>query len=485
MDNKITHPEYFTGIWKRFLVIGVILFSFVAIIPNAEANGIFIEMIILGGFLILIPLLAVIITIEATIVKQGFNIQFKQAFFIMLWANVISTLAGIPTAVFSFLIYQSIIGEDLSRFILRFRIAAALSVLIYLAVTILVELLVVFWRNKKIQIQVSAKKALTAVLAANALTYLFVVPYYAFFGAPYTNIRESTASSEWAKKPTTEIYYIDSQTKYLCKINSDGTAKQVVIPQEVKQYGIMPENGLFLYLDSAYMMTLYNQNTNETLKIIQSDAYVFGDYFSFSPNGKWVVMLSFGKPDKSYTVYLYEAGKGLVTSEEKTESKNHYLGAGVLWSKKENKFVVKNYEKTVFTVSEEGKLSSEPYNPYNKDIELAKIFSFSPKFGFSPRIIMSSYPKKDESDVLNAYASWMHFKVRSKRSDHNIVMLRMPRTIRDIAILPNNEEVVFQHGNSIYLLDVQKRRVGKITDGGDFVILSDKYSCKKEFEKGM
>jgi hypothetical protein len=215
----------------------------------AKADGINVEVVAVAGVVVLVPLLAFEVLVEAIFLAVGLKFPYRKVLLLALGANLASLVAGIPVKIFNAWMYSAILPHELAPYFRQYPWAVLLGTTIYFVVTVAIELVVVArWRRRR-EALVSLSRAAVAVFLANAATYAVLAPLHYFATRPTSDIREFTDDSRWARRPVTTLYYVEPGSGNLCSIGTDGQGRQVLVPDMVKDYQFRSDLSWFLYRD--------------------------------------------------------------------------------------------------------------------------------------------------------------------------------------------------------------------------------------------
>jgi hypothetical protein len=115
-------------------------------------------MVALDGLIMLVPLLAFEIFVEALVLKGAWGLPYARLCKFTILANILSLLAGIPTEFLNSLIDAKLLPVDIPGYFARYLFVTAIDSTVYFAVTLLVEGAYAFrWlRRQKITISTAS-----------------------------------------------------------------------------------------------------------------------------------------------------------------------------------------------------------------------------------------------------------------------------------------------------------------------------------------
>ena len=91
------------------------------------------------GLMVLVPLMAFEVFLEAFVLKLTWKVAFRSLCVFTLVANLLSLAAGIPTKILNAFFYGAFLPEDLPGFFATYPLAVCIGTLFYFAVTVAVE----------------------------------------------------------------------------------------------------------------------------------------------------------------------------------------------------------------------------------------------------------------------------------------------------------------------------------------------------------
>jgi len=114
------------------------------------ADAIDIPIVLFFGIIVLVPLIAFEVFIEALVLKRIWHLPYGELCTFTFFANFWSLLAGIPTKVLNAFLYAHLLPDDIPGYFAQYTFAVAIGSLVYFAVTLLVEGAYAFrWQRRK------------------------------------------------------------------------------------------------------------------------------------------------------------------------------------------------------------------------------------------------------------------------------------------------------------------------------------------------
>lgn len=450
------------------------------------ANGIDLPLLLIWGTIVLLPLMVFQVGVESVILSRRWQMGLRELLRCVLLANCWSLLAGIPVKLFNAWLYSLMLPADLAGFFARYPFALFLGTVVYFVVTWLVESRYLLkWLERQEHTSIRSRVR-SAVLLANLATYSVLGPVHYFATRPVHNIREFTMDTRWASQPPAQIIYVDTQTKHLKSVHSDGSRPDTIVPLPVVDYQLSSDLNLCVFRGPDGFLHLYRRDTGEQSLIWKAKERFLMEQVAFSPTGRFVAWFS-------------ESAQRLEVNDLQSSNRWTHALTGdnmrtrVAWSVEESKFLISTSGKSMLmqVTPESGlqelEVSSKDLSPllavygrvgssgyrssahewgpvYETDVHAdLKAWTF-PSFTSSFRI----YRTNDASTrvvSLSVNPGLLHFPHYDFRFDHP-------------SFLANGRECLFETKNDIYLLDIERRRVGPVAHGHSFILLASRYSKK-------
>jgi hypothetical protein len=239
------------------------------------ADGIDLPLLMLWGFGAVVPLTLLVSFIEAAVLEKLTKIPLRKSFLRVVWANVLSTLAGVFVYNFQPLILyglHSCTRIDLAQFYLP---AALALILLYYGVSVLVEGWVLTRSKFVAATAVNRRQLWRGVLWANAASYLVVGPLFYFGTRPeypgVTLVKDAAAVTSSEET----VYYCRAGDEFLCSIAANGANQRVLVPFPVRDFVVSanqesfayrgPDNNLYYYRNGLAQPSLVWTTSQEFL----------------------------------------------------------------------------------------------------------------------------------------------------------------------------------------------------------------------------
>jgi hypothetical protein len=447
---------------------------------TARADGIEFGFVAIAGIAILVPLTAFVVLVEGIFIAIGLRIPYRRCLAPVLAANLASLGAGIPVKIFNAWMYSRILPHPLAPYFRWYPLAILLGTTIYFLVTLIVEyFLIAGWCRKNV-VPVSLGRIALFVFIANAASYAVLAPLHYIATRPIHDIREFTDDSRWAHSPPVRFYYV-SNNGQLCSVMTNGRDTQVVVPDVVRDYQYLPDQNAFLYRNGVNNLCLFRESDKKPLLCWSTNQRFMMEQVAFSPNGKTVAYLSRTDPRKPYELLLYDVESGQRTSTGIITDKDAH-DPEIAWSDRPFTLFLKN-GRNVETITLDRNMSATRAKATSSNSTLSRVygrFSNGHWWGGGDWGAFLSHDQAPglEADTMPGLGSNLRVKVgeTSFVLADNPGLLKLPhRGFNDVCFLENGKELIFDDYHDIYLLDVSKRKVGRISDGSKFILLTPKY----------
>ena len=428
------------------------------------ADAIDIPIVLLGGMIVLIPLLTFEVFVEALILKKVWKLPYRNLCTLTFFANCWSLLAGIPTKILNTFVAVSFVPEEIPGFIARYPTAIAVGSLIYFAVTVLVEAAYAFrWRRKK-QLTLSRRQIWRGMLLANLATYAVLAPLSYYGMKPYTAIREFRHDTRWTAHPNATVLFVSQPHGFLNSIHADGSAQAILVPVPMTDYLISSNLDMCLFCGTNGSLYFYQKGFDDA-QLIRNTAERFNfRHAAFSPSGQHVAFVS----ENEESIELVDTQSRIQTTIPMPNFKLYE--SSLAWSPKEDEFFIagfQNKSRLKITIQPDGKTVTDSLPGTN-----------------APETLSCYGAVDGTSDIcgdLKAY-TWLGLDsglvIRREGQQTNSIVL-------DVAVRPGwlhlsgfffdgaefldgCNECLCEANGYIYVLDIPEKRLGTLVRGTRF-----------------
>lgn len=447
------------------------------------ADAINLPLVLLFGIGVLIPLLAFQVVVEGAILARFWRIPFRGLARCVFVANCWSLVAGLPVKIFNAWLYSWLLPADLAGFFAYYPYAVGLGTLIYFLVTCLVETgYVMKWLARE-EHSVSRSRIWLGVLIANLATYVVLAPVHYWATRPIHDIQEFTTDTAWASQPVTQILYVDTATQHLKTIRSDGSKPETVVPLPVVDYQVSADLNLCLFRAPDGNLYLYRREAATAQRVWKTKTRYFMENVAFSPSGRFVAWFD---PDTRVleVTELQSAGHWSATLA-KPETTTQ-----IAWTTNDSQLVFSSRTQKIWLriTPDLGleELASQP----EALPSLAQVYG---RVGGSHRFSGQNWGQAYSTDELDELKVWAlpglgaSMRIyRANRPSAGLVKLavnpgllhlsRYDFTFTHPRFLAAGRECLFETSTDIYLLDLERKRIGRVVAGHSYSLLNPRYA---------
>lgn len=464
------------------------------------ADAIDIPYVVGFGLVVLVPLMLFEVGIEALVLSKVWRLPYGNLCRYSFVANCWSLVAGIPTKILNAFLYgEVLLPQDMPGFFARYPFAVAIGSLIYFVVTLLVEGAYAFRWLRLNQFVLVRHQIWRGVILANIASYAVLAPLHYHLTKPINDIRAFTTDARWSSHPTTKIIFTDAVNGYLKAVNIDGSAAETIMPVAARDYLVSTDLNICLFRGKDGNLYLYRRDLGQTNLIWQTDAHFRMDQVAFSPSADRVAFVI----EKGKYVEAVDVKTGERVRESFPDADSFFYDISLAWSKEEAKFYVSSDKKHFIvtlqpkshlmielpnnTGAPEWNLTMKAINDTNNLDILTCYGRISHGGWWSSGGDWGASFDEDKCDGLSARSEpGLGSGLRIYREDQkrspvltvavNPGLLHLASFyFEDVALLEGCGECLFQANDYIYLADIDRKRVGTVTKGERFILLTPRY----------
>ena len=478
--------------------INALLVGTIVLAPfSAFADGIDLPILAGVSISVAVPLLTFNVLVEGLILARFIHVSFRELWRPMLSANVLSLLAGLPITILNAVLAESLLPAELVARMGMYPTAICIGILNYYLATVLVEFFFLWRKICKEGFPALTKPLAKGLLLGHLVSYGVLGPLFFMYATPKQTVQTFLKDSHWAAQPATRVVFIapDGQLR---TILTDGSQLRTLLTNEVRDFVVSSNLDTLLVRGAS---NHYFFARNGTMKLVTTKPVKgYGDGMDFSPGGHFVGFFT-----KDSTLHLWDSQTGIMRKLPQ-KPYDRFSSFKLAWSTNESTFYLQvdrqtfkvtietnAYElKSVPTTGSENIIvtpQSEPptdlanhYGRIGQDRHWGDDNDWETSLGMFGR-----FDARDTNYSLLKMEGLSSFiRARSKEkfitiSDNPGVFHFGRRSFPQAVFAPNLTEIVFDDANHIYLADIAGRKVGLITAGKRFMLLSPLFSKSEHF----
>ena len=231
------------------------------------ANGINFSVVLSYGLAVLVPLTFLVVVLEMLVLRGFCGIRPAASYRALLTANVLSTIAGLVVYLFQDSLLWAIGIRTFLDFVRFYLYGAMLLIVVYYAVSVLVEGFVVsLWKLRQAA-GISRGRLWRGIALANVASYLVVGPLF------YVGTRVNLRGLMFVDDPAAiancgdSVYFIAADSRHLCRINADGTGLRVVVPHLVEDFLVSRNQKAFAYRGTDGSLYFHHPNGHRPILV--------------------------------------------------------------------------------------------------------------------------------------------------------------------------------------------------------------------------
>ena len=449
------------------------------------ADAIDIPVVLLAGGIVLAPLLAFNVFVEAFILKKCWRLPYRQLCGFALVANLWSLLAGIPTKILNAYLYDTLLPADIPGYFARYPLALAIGSLVYFAVTLLVEGGYALRWCRRNGLGLSAGVVWRGILFANLATYAVLAPLHYGMTQPGNEIKQFAKDTSWAAHPEQTFVFVDGTDGFLKAARLDGTGLRTIVPVPMADYLVSIDLSVCLFRGTNGNLYLYRQDLAKAQPVWKTSERYLMNRVAFSPSGAHVAYVS--EKSNRLTVVDTTTGNELHLPESRGLSVSDPC---VVWSAEEMKFFVKGAEgnrDVKVTIGADGMLNAESLGETNALPTLPCYGRVGDGSWWSGADWGVTYSQDTTNDLTASSWPGLDSGLRIYRELNGTNSRVLTVSVRpgllhlagfyfgDVAFAGTPDQCLFEANGYIFLLDIPKRRLATLAKGDRFILLTPRY----------
>jgi hypothetical protein len=454
------------------------------------------------GAIFIMPILAFEIVVESLILCFCLTIPFKESLRFFTAANIASFVAGTPTEMVKAEIYSQLLPNDLSGYFHAYTRVFLIGTALYFIVTVIVEGVVgLVWRAVR-GLPSKWTSLLMVIFLANVATYAVVSPIHYFWSRPqWSDINDITPDSSWTSQPDTRFFYLDSETNHLMSIHANGSEKETLVPQPMEEYLLSGDLKWCLYKGVDHHLHSYDIRSGHDTLIWMPKEFTMNDV-ALSPSGNRVAILE-EQGIEQHGVKVFGLRVSDLPSSRKLQVDRLMTtdsdGNSVAWSTQEETLYAKRDIRggvLIYRITLPDQFDSVAN--VEEATSVAGIGAFFGRVGRGSGSM--GYRFEDHCGELGVFAEMGFgsnisvFEDTGKRSDsydnRRLFFAVSPglsydpnKQLKEVSFLPGCKELLFEVSSGIYLLDIERRVIGKVADGQKHIFFTEGYSKERALLK--
>jgi hypothetical protein len=434
------------------------------------ADAIDFSVVIQYGIAILIPIFAFQFFVEGLILRKYWSVPFGALASLVFRANVFSLLAGIPTKIVNMVMYGVLLPwNDIPRFFARYPWAVVSGTLFYFAVTVFVEWLTALRWTQLTGRSLSQSSVFRGILWANVATYLVLAPLHYLGTRPTNDIKTFSPNALWTKHPEIRLVFVDPATGHLRTRRITDTSSQTLISNKVESFLISSDLKVCVYRDPTNSLHVWRADAGVARRIWQTGDRIDMNKVAFDPSGNRVAIIV---DQWRIAVVETRSGKFVPATAPMQASMS-----GIAWSSDENRFVVSAGTNEYFVVGLVGHEAT--FTQVTNSSQLPPLFVCygRPLRNWNERCgEREAFFEPGLGSRLSIYRENAGRKIKLLTLAVNPGLLHLPSVqFAEAAFLSDCNECLVEASDALYLIDVDKKRLGRIGSGSEFIAFVPKY----------
>jgi hypothetical protein len=438
------------------------------------------------GLAILGPLNLLVSLIESGVLRGVLGLPMRRTYLRVFLANAVSTLVGALISIFDVAVFELTgILESIPDFVQGYIWAALILIGIYLAKSVVVEGLIV--GSKKFAAATGRKRAslFKGVMLGNVVSYCVVGPLYYFATRPTFGGAHVTTDTQWTANPDIPVYFIDPEDQFVKRIRANGSGKTTVVPYPVAAFSMSGDCTAFTYRGTDGNLYVYRAGDDTTIRVWTTTEPFTMQSVSLSPDQQRVAFATGGALwNKRYSLSLFDLRTNITMAVAKNRDQAYPFTPVVTWAKDGQRILVSEDATTIaiFRDAVPWRLETTLEDELPAEGELAEGFVRSGlEFrGVDWRVLWFGDTHGDYSvrcwRGLYGFMEAQHAGASIWRVEGGYGLLKLGLSSpASPTFLPKGVEILVEWWGQLYLLDIENRRLGLLTDGHGYVLPTSRF----------
>lgn len=476
-----------------------------------------------AGLAALFPSFLFAVFSESYVISKLLHLPFGRSFRLSIGANIVSGIIG---GCLFFFVPINLSGNadrnDLYAYVHQFFAASLIAYGVYYAFSVFIEWLYgIDWKRKN-QPNILKTDLLKSFIAANIVSYVVLVPIHYYFHSPGHQVHSVTQDTAWAIQPPADVLYLDKDTQNLWTVKTDGSGNRPLVPHPMKQYLVSADLEQVVFFSEGKQLFHYNTANGVLRKLWESERYSFSsaiygnwgeinsiEYIAISPSGTkvaWVLPVKDGSggPNGHWETDFWKLSVYDLTTEKKLCLDYRAKGSVIAWSRNEEAIYIRCLPIQDSNVPGIQGIAKFVISKDRIEIESSidgNSLDFFETYGRFGRRETSGgkitiHRNTDSCGTLNVSTPFIfHLSIGSyitiTRGDESVFSFSntpfyaplSEGLIHEPSFVQEGKECLFESEPDIYLIDIAGRKVGKLIEGKDYIVLTQSYQQGFNFMK--
>jgi len=445
------------------------------------ADAIDFPLVFMYGMAVLVPLMLFQVGVEGLILRYIWRVSFHEMARFAFRANCWSLAAGIPTKILNAVVYGMLLPRDIPEFFARYPFAVGIGTLIYFIVTVLVEFRCATRWQRANEIPFTSRTLWKGILLANFTTYAVLAPLHYYATRPMNDVREFTQDARWSEHPDTKVVFTDSETGHLKITRVGRSTVETIVPVSVKDYLISSNATFCLFRTEGGELVLFQRGSGRSNLVWQTDERFSMNQVAFSPSAERVAFAS----EKENAIEVVDVQTAKRTRQQFQEGARDF---NVAWSTEEARFYISHDggSRFVANISPELSLTLNSLSGTNEPPLLACYGRVGSGRWFGGGDWGQTYTSDTCADLRAWAVPGLGSSLRIYRDggtrERVFTMAVNPGLLHlsvihfgDVAFFEGCKECMFAAGENVYLIDLERKRLGTVANGERFILLTPRY----------
>ena len=449
------------------------------------ADGISLPILGIGGLVVYGPLTLLVSLIESWIFRLRLAVGVRQVFKRVLWANVLSTMAGAVILVLQdAIVWAAHIQGSIPDFVAGYRWVALVLIGLYFVKTLLVEGLVLTQRSFAERIGRRRSSVLGTVILANIASYALVGPLFYYLTRPAFGGFETRRDTAWTANADVPVYFIDRHNRHIKVMSASGGDATTLVPYPAMDFLVSADVTAFAFRGTdGYLYAYRRGDTSPTLVWEAPRGFFYMQGVSLSPDHRYLAYAQRTGPDEwNSPCILVVFSLDECTQQVISDQPFHPSWCPVVAWSADGTLLCSDMERDTVGVFDatSGKLVEMRSRESMAPVELVENYA---RFGAQCGVMSGVGPYVDvhtdrqgdyEADTYRFFGARLRVTKHGKQiawiaNQYGLLDFGMPAP-ESPTFLPREHEILLEWWDQLYLIDLDHRRMGLLADGTNYVV---------------